>query len=127
MTRIDTQHFKQKLEEEKATLERELEHIGRKNPSNPKDWEAKPDEPDVAKTADPNEAADRIESFEENSAVLKELETRYNNVLRALKKIEDGTYGICEVSKQPIEPKRLEANPAARTCTEHMEQELELL
>ena len=124
MKQQDIQHFKKKLEEEREILEKELNKIGRKNPSNPADWEATPDVPDIV-PADKNEMADHIESYEDNTAILKELEARWNNVLRALKKIEDGTYGICEITKKPIEPKRLEANPAARTCTVHMEQELD--
>ena len=38
----------------------------------------------------------------------------------ALEKMEKGTYGICEVCNKPIEEDRLEANPAAKTCKEHM-------
>jgi len=34
----------------------------------------------------------------------------------ALKRIEDGTYGICEVDGEPIPKQRLEAIPWARFC-----------
>ncbi|HPO82379.1 MAG TPA: TraR/DksA C4-type zinc finger protein [bacterium] len=34
----------------------------------------------------------------------------------ALKRIEDGTYGICEVCKKPIGEKRLKAIPYATMC-----------
>ncbi len=34
----------------------------------------------------------------------------------ALKRLEDGTYGICEVCGKPIGTARLEAMPAARLC-----------
>jgi len=37
----------------------------------------------------------------------------------ALDKIKAGTYGICDVCKKEIDPKRLEANPSAATCVEH--------
>ena len=117
---IDTGNMKGRLSEELKTLEEELEKIGRRNPSNPKDWEAEPPVADDVE-ADPNEAADRIEEYEERTGILKELEARYNNVKLALEKIEKGTYGICEVGGEPIEPERLEANPAARTCEKHME------
>ena len=52
-----------------------------------------------------------------------EIETRYNEVKHALDKIEGypEKYGMCEVSNQPIEHDRLEANPAARTCKKHLE------
>ncbi len=52
------------------------------------------------------------------------LENRWNEVRAALKKIEAGTYGICEISGEPIEEDRLEVNPAARTCKEHMDESL---
>ena len=116
---MDTDYFKEKLEEELALVEKELEEVGRKNPDNSADWEAEPANFDVD-TADPSEMADKMEEFEGNAAVLKELEIRYNDIKDALAKIEKGTYGICEVSGQPIEEDRLIANPAARTCKAHM-------
>jgi len=38
---------------------------------------------------------------------------------RALAKIKDGTYGICEGTGEPIERARLEARPEARYCIEY--------
>ena len=116
---IDATQYKTRLEGEKKLLEEELSSIGRKNPSNPADWEPVQGETNVD-PSDRNEVADAIEQYEEHSAILKELETRYNNVLVALKKIEGGTYGICEVGNEEIEQDRLEANPAAKTCKTHM-------
>jgi len=37
----------------------------------------------------------------------------------ALAKLEQGTYGRCEVCGKPIAEARLEAMPSARTCIEH--------
>jgi RNA polymerase-binding transcription factor DksA len=117
---IDINYFKEKLEEELSLVEKELNDIGRKNPDNKEDWEAEPADMNVD-SADSNETADNIEEFEENTAVLKELEIRYNDVKDALAKIENNTYGLCEISGDPIEEERLIANPAARTCKKHME------
>ncbi len=36
----------------------------------------------------------------------------------ALIRIEEGTYGLCAVCDQPIDPKRLEAIPYAKLCLE---------
>lgn len=116
---IDLDYFKEKLEEELSVVERELEDIGQRNPDNRSDWEAKPTEMDKD-TEDPTGMADSIEEYEENTAVLKELETRYNNIKDALAKIENGTYGFCEIGGEPIEEERLIANQAARTCKKHM-------
>lgn len=117
----DTNYFKQKLEEELTQLEAELKTVGRKNPDNNNDWEATPAEiePDMAEET---EVADAIEEFGNNTAILKQLEIRYNEVKDALAKIANGTYGICEISGEKIEEERLEANPAARTCIEHKEE-----
>lgn len=109
--------YKQRLAEEKTKLERELATVGRKNPSNPNDWEAVPQE--TGQEADPNDAADLIEGYEDNTAILKELETRYNEVIAALGRIDAGTYGTCVVSGESIEEARLNADPAAVTCIAH--------
>ncbi len=125
MTEEQKKHFKELLEKEKVELEAQLATVGHINPNNPKDWEASPAEMGEAPT-DPNEVADTIEEFENNTAILKQLEIRYNEVLHALKKFDNDTYGMCEVSKEPIDIQRLEANPAARTMIEHAGKESSL-
>ena len=115
----NTKRFEEKLRTELQTVEKELKTVGRKNPSNPADWEAKPDKMDVM-PADSNEVADAIESYEENTGILKQLEIRFNEIKKALEKIDGGTFGVCETCREPIENERLEANPAATTCKAHM-------
>lgn len=111
--------LKERLEKERDILQKELSSLGTQNPSNPEDWEPKKPEGDEF-GADRNENADIIEAMQENNAALNELEGRLNNVMHALKKFEDGTYGVCETSGEPIEIERLQANPAARTSIQHM-------
>ncbi|MEK7080047.1 MAG: hypothetical protein AAB883_01105 [Patescibacteria group bacterium] len=115
---MNTESYKQRLTEEKGTLESELATIGQRNPSNPADWEARPSE--TGQEADPNDQADLMESYSENNAILTDLELRYNTVLAALSRIEDGTYGKCKVDGSDIEPERLDADPAASTCKTHL-------
>ena len=115
---MNTTHFKEKLEEELKTLESELKTLGHVNPSNPADWVATPDAIDVD-SADRNEVADQIESYEENTGILKQLEIQLVDVKSALQKIEAGTYGKCEVCGEPIPEARLEANASAKTCIAH--------
>lgn len=119
-------HFKEKLLQEKAELEKELEHVGQRNPDNPADWESRPAEPSSFE-ADMNVSADRIEGYETNTAVQVELENRLGEVEAALGRIEAGTYGVCEASGasgERIEEERLGANPAARTCKTHKDTKL---
>jgi RNA polymerase-binding protein DksA len=40
-------------------------------------------------------------------------------IIASLKRIQDGTYGICEGTGRPIPKARLEANPWARYCVEY--------
>ena len=115
---MTTDVYKVRLEEEKTRLETELATVGRKNPSNPADWEAVPDETGLE--ADPSDVADKIEGYEANSAILNDLEARYNDVLAALTRIQEGTYGTCVVSGEAIEEARLNADPAAKTCKAHL-------
>ncbi len=96
----------------------QLGTVGRRNPSNPNDWEAVPSETGLE--ADPNDQADLMENYDENKAILNDLEIRYNDVLGALSRIEKGTYGVCEVCGEAIEEERLEAEPAAKTCKSHL-------
>jgi DnaK suppressor protein len=116
----NTEHFKKLLLAEVAVLEKELSGIGRKNPNNKTDWEAVEPKMDTDTTED-GDMASTIEQYESNSAVLNNLEIRLAEVKAALLKIENGIYGMCEVSGEPIEEDRLEANPAAKTCKMHME------
>lgn len=118
----NTEHYQEKLEQDLATLQEELATVGIKNPRVPGDWEAKPEDIDIM-DADLNESADRIEAEQENQGILNDLEVRSQNVQRALKKIEAGIFGVCEVCGEEIEEDRLEVAPSARTCKKHMEDE----
>lgn len=119
MNKKELAYFKDKLIKEKTLLEEELATISRVNPRNSDDWEATTTDIEVD-SADENEVADKLEELEENKSILGQLEPQLNEVKAALKRIEDGTYGVCEVSGEPIEKERLEANPSARTSMKHM-------
>lgn len=115
---MNNDHFKQKLETEKIRLEELLATVGGKNPNNPGDWEAKPDNSSQIESRE--DVAEKFEDFEEREATNLNLESRLKDVTDALVKIANGIYGICEISGEPIEEDRLEANPAARTCKKHL-------
>ena len=51
-------------------------------------------------------------------AVHDQLQVTRADVTRALEKLDDGTYGICDVCGQPIAEGRLEALPWAVLCVE---------
>jgi RNA polymerase-binding transcription factor DksA len=111
-------HYKKILETEAENLEKELTTVGRKNPDKKTDWEAT-EKMDID-PADDDEVADSIEQYENNTAILNQLERRLGEVTAALQKIKNGVYGKCEVCGKEIESDRLEANAAAKTCKLHM-------
>ncbi len=106
--------YKAKLLEERRLLEVELSSMGRVD-NTTGDWVATPEE-QTTPEADENDLADRSEDFEERSSTLDVLNTRLEDINKAIEKMADGTYGICEICGKDIEEDRLEANPAARTC-----------
>lgn len=52
-------------------------------------------------------------------ALVANLRSLLDDVERALQKLDDGTYGLCEECGEPISPARLEAMPATRFCVQH--------
>jgi RNA polymerase-binding transcription factor DksA len=115
---MKTEHFRKKLEEEKIKLESEMGNIGRRNPLVPNDWEPSPPEENIE--SDIADQADIIVRRENDAAILSDLEAHYDTILAALSRIENGTYGKCEVCGAKIEEARLEADPAAVTCVKHL-------
>ena len=116
---LDKKKIKEKLEEERDTLLGQMKDMGKLNPETG-EWEATPEAQDFPQS-DQNDMADRFEDFEARSSMTKTLESRLNNILKALKNVNRDSFGKCEVCKKDIEMARLEANPAARTCKKHLE------
>ncbi len=116
--------YKKVLNEEKNLLENELKTVGRKNAES-SEWEATPSVPDDDNDqADRNTVADEISDYENNAAILSQLQGRLYSVDLALEKIKTGKYGKCEICQESIEEDRLQANPAARTCKTHINEKL---
>jgi DnaK suppressor protein len=55
----------------------------------------------------------------ENKALLNKLQDQLEDNRRALEKMDNGTYGLCEKCGQPFAEPRLEAMPATRFCINH--------
>ena len=49
-------------------------------------------------------------------SLVEQLSGTYKDTLDALRKMDEGTYGLCERCGNPIAPERLEALPSARLC-----------
>jgi RNA polymerase-binding transcription factor DksA len=52
---------------------------------------------------------------EKDLAILEQLEKELAEIEAALQRLDQGTYGIDELTGEPIAPERLEARPSART------------
>ncbi|KKR13839.1 MAG: Transcriptional regulator, TraR/DksA family [Candidatus Woesebacteria bacterium GW2011_GWA1_39_21b] len=116
---METDKFKIKLEEEKARIESALSDIGERDPRNTENWDIKAD--DTSEVTFHDEVADRFEEMDERKATEFSLETELRAINDALTAIESGRYGQCQVCQKEIELDRLEANPSARTCKEHLD------
>src|SRR5437588_56926 len=70
---------------------------------------------------DQHQADIGTETFEREKdlSILEQIDSELGDVEWALKRLDDGTYGTCEVDGKPIPEERLEAMPAARLCKEH--------
>ncbi|MBI2630826.1 TraR/DksA C4-type zinc finger protein [Candidatus Nomurabacteria bacterium] len=117
---MDKKKIKEKLEKERDVLLAEMKDMGKLNMETG-EWEATPEEQTFPES-DQNDMADRFEDFEERSSMIRTLEPRLTNILKALKSLNNDSFGTCKVCKKDIEMARLEANPAARTCKKHLEE-----
>jgi DnaK suppressor protein len=70
---------------------------------------------------DQHPAEEGTETFdrERDLSLLESLEHEMDEVQAALDRLEDGSYGKCEVCGRPIGDERLEAVPETRYCIEH--------
>ena len=115
---LDKKKIKEKLEKEKNILLEEMKGMGKLNEETG-EWETIPEELEFPQS-DQNDMADRFEDFEARSSMMKTLEPRLKDILKALKGLNRESFGKCEVCKKDIEMSRLEANPAAKTCKKHL-------
>ena len=67
----------------------------------------------------PGDMGTELFEREKDIALQTHSESQLDKVERALQKIEEGTYGVCEECDQPISFERLEAIPYTLRCKEH--------
>jgi RNA polymerase-binding transcription factor DksA len=79
----------------------------------PQEWEGGGDNTPLSEAAD---AAQVIEERETEIQLLDWLVGRSVELRDALRRIDDGTYGVCEACEQFIHPERLLALPEATLC-----------
>jgi len=62
------------------------------------------------------DAASDIHEREKTLALIRTLERKLAGIERASNALEQGSYGICEICGEKINPARLAAIPQATTC-----------
>jgi RNA polymerase-binding transcription factor DksA len=67
----------------------------------------------------PADSASDVFEREKEFSILEQVEAELADVDRALARLDEGTYGRCEVCGEPIADERLASLPAARFCVEH--------
>lgn len=97
------EHIKAELTQRKQELEQKLIELSRERITDDQ-------------VQDPGDQA-LSSTMESLRTSLQTAETEeYQRIVRALEKIEDGTYGICIDCGQPISEKRLKSYPDAARC-----------
>lgn len=114
MTPQETKKLRELLLKEIKVLEVELGRIATQNPSVKGDYQAHFHKSDSSDTLD--EKARGITEYEEERAVEQNLEVHLQEAKETLKKIDEGTYGVCEKCASPIDVRRLKAVPVAKFC-----------
>ena len=114
MTGLDLEAVAQRLSEERvevtarlATMTKDLESVIAASADSNADDEHDPEGQTIA--------------YERSqlSALIRAAQEHLSDIARATSRLEQGSYGTCEVCLQPIPAARLDARPIARTCVQH--------
>jgi RNA polymerase-binding transcription factor DksA len=114
---MDAEHARQLIVKERERLEglvreREVEGIG---------TESETESLSELSSLDQHQGDLGTETFEREKdfSLLEQLEAEIDDLDTALRKVDEGTYGSCEICGREIGAERLEAMPGTRTCIDH--------
>jgi RNA polymerase-binding transcription factor DksA len=109
---VDPEEARRRVIEEKARVEGLIHNLKDELGNGPEN-----DELSERSDYDQHPADTASETFEREKdvSILEQLEEELAELQAALERIDKGTYGIDEVTGDPIAPERLEARPTART------------
>ena len=105
----DVKKLRENLKSEHKRLGEELEQLQASVPTSEERREGSP----FGKREE--EATEALE-LEKRLALENRIRQELAGIEHALKKFEEGTYGLCDNCGQPIDPARLEALPQASLC-----------
>lgn len=108
---VDTQTIRHELEVELQRLQSELEQLELQRAAL-----VRVDDPTPGHGNHSTEEATESLEQERTLALMSNLRQLIEQVQAALRRVDNGTYGICETCSQPISPERLQALPFATQC-----------
>ncbi|MFL5926988.1 MAG: TraR/DksA family transcriptional regulator [Gaiellaceae bacterium] len=114
MSTIDTAEYRRRLEEERARLLHAVGFLEKENPGSVSDELG-----ELAEGGTDNHLGDMATAMydrELDEGLEEGAQQTLLEIDAALRRIDDGTYGVCEVCGKPIPPERLAAIPWARLC-----------
>ena len=117
MSSIDTAEFRTLLEQERVRLARSAEFLERENPGSIEDELG-----EIGSGGTDNHLGDTASATydrELDEGLEEGVRETIAEIDAALKRIDDGTYGLCEVGGEPIPEDRLRALPWTTRCIEH--------
>lgn len=100
------------LLEEKDVLEKDLGKFTQKNSKVAGDYNS--NFPEYGDKDDEN--ANEVAEYAAELPLEESFEKTLRDNVQALKRLEEGTYGICKYCKKPIDEKRLVARPTSNAC-----------
>ena len=114
---VDGDDARQRLEEERARLEGLRSSFADEHLSDESEGESISE----LSSIDQHQADVGSETFEREKdiSILEQVEAELDDVEHALRRLDEGSYGICEACGKPIPEERLQALPATRFCLEH--------
>ncbi len=113
MDKKQIEELKEKMKENKASLEETLQRFAKKDDKPEGDWDTI-----FPKTEGGSieERADEVEEYSSLLPVEHALEMKLKNINDALERIKKGTYGKCESCGENISYKKLSLIPETKTC-----------
>ncbi|MDQ3992298.1 MAG: TraR/DksA family transcriptional regulator [Actinomycetota bacterium] len=114
MSEAPTQRFREVLVAERDRVQRAIDYLHQENPGSLEEGTGEL----VSGSADNHMGDLATETFDRELDYTLEdnAETVLAEIDAALRRIDNGTYGTCQMCGRPIDPDRLEARPWATLC-----------
>jgi len=113
---LESDTMTNKLKNIRTTLEQMKKHLTVNIDKSKPDSDSGSDIPEDNTSVKKDEVSNITMDMERRLALKHQMNNSLVIVERALQKIDDGSYGICDNCKKPIDPARMEALPHSIFC-----------